>query len=374
MNTPMLNELNTIVQFLAALYVTITIDNIVIRRFWTPDLYMIVKKTLTKFDFALSSPAQEGLLASIQASAAIVEKQSRLRGAYFLLLCISILVFNCFESNISDTASPVFYFSILVTLIVACLFYIYGMYRWIQWRSIIICYVILLLVFTLNVLLPLHIDSFNGWRAWMTSYVTTILILDKIFIIALLSIPILIRLFLNWLNSSVYVNCLNEKLNKEYESYKKTADAIKTKNRKNCDAKYDEVYKDVFYSNTLTEDNVNTAIVKKLVEYLEKTCAPMTSWQLLWYRIKNRKVINNTNKAKSLPTTYELPTGNQVPEQKVSFAKITDEMIVEYNNLVGVSLFDFAKRKGIDAATFKRERKKYNKLHNISHSPSGTGK
>lgn len=366
----MLAELNTIVQFLAALYVTITIDNIVIRRFWTPDLYMIIKKTLSKFDFALSSPAQESLLMSIQGSAAIVEKQSRLRGAYFLMLCISMLVFNCFESNITDTASPVFYFSILITLIVACLFYISGMYWWTQWRNVIICYVILLVLFTLNVLLPLHIAIFNGWITWMTSHVSTIILLDKIILIALLSTPILIRLFLNWLNSSVYVNCLNEKLNKEYESYKTTADAIKTKNRKNCDAKYDAVYKDVFYSNTLTEDNVNTAIVKKLVEYLEKTCAPMTSWQLIRYRIKNRKAINNAEKAKTLPTSYELPSGNQTSEQNVSFAKITDAMIVEYNNLVGVSLIDFAKRKGIDATAFKRERKKYNKQHNIPHSPS----
>lgn len=367
MNAPMLNELNTIVQFLAALYVTITIDNLVIRRFWTPDLYKIVKSTLSKFDFALSSPAQDGLLASIQGSAAIVEKQSRLRGAYFLMLCISMLVFNCFESNIFTADIPVYYFSILITLILASILYIFGMYWWTQWRKVFRCYVVLLSMFTLNVLLPLHIERLSGWITWTTSNVSTILFLDKICLILLLSIPVLIRLFLNWLYSSVYVQCLNERLNKEYDSYKKTSEAIKTKNQKNCDEKYDAVYKDVFYSNTLTEDNVNTAIVKKLVEYLEVSCTPMTSWQLIRYRIKNRKSINNTAKANATPAYYELPTNNLAPGQQVTYAKITDAMIIEYNSLTGVSIFDFAKSKGIDAAAFKRERKRYNKEHKISH-------
>lgn len=363
----MLNELNTLVQFLAALYVTITIDNLVIHRFWTPDLYAIVRKTLSKFDFALSSPAQDGLLTTVQSSAAIVEKQSRLRGVYFLMLCISILTFNCFESNISVVDIPIFYFSILITLTVAFLLYVYGVYRWTQWRSVIISYIILLAVFVLNVLLPLSVNRFIGWTIWATSNVSTILFWDKFCLIVLLSIPILIRLVLNWLNSSVYVKCLTEKLNKEYDSYKKTADAIKTKNQKDCDKKYDAVYKDVFYSNTLTEDNVNTAIVKKLVEYLETTCAPMTSWQLIKYRIKDRKSIDRAQNTKASPTSYELPTSNQTIEHNTTYVKITDAMIIEYNSLAGVSLIEFARNKGVDAAAFKRERKKYNKQHNIFH-------
>lgn len=367
MNIPMLSELNTIVQLFAALYVTITIDNIVIRRFWTPDLYTIIEKTLSKFDFALSSPAQIGLLATIKSSAAVVEKQSRLRGAYFLILCISILIFNCLECNIPIINTPIYYFSIFITIIVAFCVYIYGMYKWTRWSSVIVSYIILLIVFALNLILPLYIEKFGGWKLWMTSNVTTILLLDKISIIVLLSIPILIRLFLNWLYSSVYVECLNERLNKEYDSYKKTSDAIKTKKQENCDEKYDAVYKDVFYSNTLTEDNVNTAIVKKLVEYLEDTCTPMTSWQLIKYRIRYQTTDSIIQKNGS-PTSYELPINNRTFGQNMAYAKITDGMIVEYNGLNGVSLFDFARMKGIDAAEFKRERKKYNKQHKMSHN------
>lgn len=58
----MLSDLNTIVQFFSALYVTIAIDNMMFNRFWTPDVFAVVENALKKFDFALSTPKQQELL------------------------------------------------------------------------------------------------------------------------------------------------------------------------------------------------------------------------------------------------------------------------------------------------------------------------
>lgn len=55
----MLSDLNTIVQFFSALYVTIAIDNMMFNRFWTPDVFAVVENALKKFDFALSTPKQQ---------------------------------------------------------------------------------------------------------------------------------------------------------------------------------------------------------------------------------------------------------------------------------------------------------------------------
>lgn len=57
----MLSDLNTIVQFFSALYVTIAIDNMMFNRFWTPDVFAVVENALKKFDFALSTPKQQEL-------------------------------------------------------------------------------------------------------------------------------------------------------------------------------------------------------------------------------------------------------------------------------------------------------------------------
>lgn len=58
----MLSDLNTIVHFFSALYVTIAIDNMMFNRFWTPDVFAVVENALKKFDFALSTPKQQELL------------------------------------------------------------------------------------------------------------------------------------------------------------------------------------------------------------------------------------------------------------------------------------------------------------------------
>lgn len=71
----MLSDLNTIVQFFSALYVTIAIDNMMFNRFWTPDVFAVVENALKKFDFALSTPKQQELLNVIKNRSVEIDKR-----------------------------------------------------------------------------------------------------------------------------------------------------------------------------------------------------------------------------------------------------------------------------------------------------------
>ncbi len=57
----MISTLSTYVQFLAAIYVTICIDNLIGRRFWTPNYYETVINELSIFKKYFSTSKQEML-------------------------------------------------------------------------------------------------------------------------------------------------------------------------------------------------------------------------------------------------------------------------------------------------------------------------
>lgn len=183
----MLSDLNTIVQFFSALYVTIAIDNMMFNRFWTPDVFAVVENALKKFDFALSTPKQQELL---------------------------------------------------------------------------------------NVIL----------------------------------VPIVMRIVINWLYSTVYVKYLDVRLTEEYVAYQNTKKAIRSKNKDLCDFRYDGVYKEVFFSADKSQDNVETVLVNKLLDYLSFACKPVRVLELLCYRFSADYRNDNNNVSKgNEEASYELP-------------------------------------------------------------------
>lgn len=110
----MLSDLNTIVQFFSALYVTIAIDNMMFNRFWTPDVFAVVENALKKFDFALSTPKQQELLNVIKNRSVEIDTSARREGAFYLMLCVSLLIYFAFEGLLSETNQCICCFVILM--------------------------------------------------------------------------------------------------------------------------------------------------------------------------------------------------------------------------------------------------------------------
>ena len=132
----MLSDLNTIVQFFSALYVTIAIDNMMFNRFWTPDVFAVVENALKKFDFALSTPKQQELLNVIKNRSVEIDTSARREGAFYLMLCVSLLIYFAFEGLLSETNQCRCCFVILMDMAMVFGLYIIGAFEWKRWWEV----------------------------------------------------------------------------------------------------------------------------------------------------------------------------------------------------------------------------------------------
>lgn len=344
----MMSDLNTIVQFLAAIYVTITIDNLMFKRFWTPDIYLIVESELSHFDFALSTPKRRSLLDSIKRKANTIDSQSRKRGAYFVLLCISLLILFSFEEYITEKVKAIFYLSLFVSICIAFLLYILGIFCWNRWRSIFVSYSTIVVIFLIIILALPNVEHLNCLLLWSKEYSSHLLLLDKILTLILLTFPLVLRLYINWVNSFVYVTYLNCKLRDEFTAYKTTKDAIKNKNKEGCDSRYDDVYKQAYYSNT--EDSVDTGLINKVVDNLVDICKPLNTVALIRYRFSKEFTNNGEIEQAAGGKEYILPKEDM-------YCLDYSTYLSEYEKMTNVSIEKFCGMRGLNSDAFRKYRK-----------------
>ena len=126
----------------------------------------------------------------------------------------------------------------------------------------------------------------------------SITFLARILIILVFLVPIVMRIVINWLYSTVYVKYLDVQLTEEYVAYQNTKKAIRSKNKDLCDLRYDGVYKEVFFSADKSQDNVETVLVNKLLDYLSFACKPVRVLELLCYRFSADYRNDNNNVVK----------------------------------------------------------------------------
>lgn len=357
-----MSELNTIVQFFSALYVTITIDSLMFKRFWTPDIYHVINGKLKEYQFALSTPAKDDLMEVIKGYANNIDEQSRRRGGYFLLLCITLLIIFSFEDSFTNEGA--LFSALLLSTITSGVIYLIGVFKWSRWLNIVESYAIVVLFFTFcYYALNMDIIADSKLGLWVADSKESICFVGKISIITILLVPILIRLYINWLNSAVYVRYLVDKLQNEYDAYTKTKSAISKRDESMVDTRYDSIYKKLFFAESSSQDQVYTALVNKLVEYLKEVCKPVSTWTLLKYRCSD-EYKNNENVNITSPISYTLPPAsssvvqsplktNDKPAEKIFF----DSLCEEYSKCPGKSLSKFCKEKKINEAEFKEFRR-----------------
>jgi len=92
-----MENLNTFIQYLAALYFTICIDGAFFRRFWSPDYYKLVTENIGKYRFQQSTMLKDKLNKAIREHADKIEDHSVKRGVFMLLFCVFLLIYNAFE-------------------------------------------------------------------------------------------------------------------------------------------------------------------------------------------------------------------------------------------------------------------------------------
>lgn len=346
----MISDLNTIIQFLAAIYLTITIDSIMFRRFWTPNLYSIIEDKLNEYSFALSSPLKKELLDSIKSNAHIVDSNARKRGGYMLAICVMALIFASFETEQTDAN---IYFVYSITLIAAALFFIGGVFKWKKWRRVIYSLLCVIALYGVSIITFNRTSLSANCYIYCSQHQFLVTLFPKVATIILLIIPIIGRLYLNWLYSTVYIHSLSNALNEEKLKYDRTKEGIDTGDKDKCDDSYKQAFIDVFFDKTGKQDQINTKLANTLKEHLVNICVFKKWYEMVCYSFSKKYRNRDVNSAINAPTQ----TSYTLPATKVDESNFP-ALLKDYNERkLAIKIVDFCKEKGIDPEAFKKYRR-----------------
>lgn len=346
----MISDLNTIIQFLAAIYLTITIDSIMFRRFWTPDLYKIIEDKLNEYSFALSSPLKKDLLDSIKSNAHIVDSNARKRGGYMLVICVMALIFASFESDKTDAN---IYFVYSITLIAAALFFIGGVFKWKKWRRVIYSLLCVITLYVVGIIIFTYSQLSVNCAVYCSEHQILITVFPKVATLFFLIIPIIGRLYLNWLYSTVYIHSLSNALYNEKQKFDRTKEGIDTGDKDKCDDSYKQAFIDVFFDKEGKQDQINTKLANTLKEHLVNICVFKKWYEMVSYSFSKKYRNRDVNSPVDTPTQ----TSYTLPAAKIDESRFP-ALLKEYNEKkTAIKIVDFCKEKRIDPEAFKKYRK-----------------
>lgn len=284
----MIQDIDTIVQLFAAIYLTLSIDVQFIQRFWSQSYLRTIDDIIDNYKFWSNAKAKDDFMSQITQDASGLEDSSRQRGAFMFVFCLVILIYSSFtrQENHTDNVLHIQ----LALFVVGTLFIVIS--SWLKsykWWHLIVSFIILLAI-----LLVPYGETAAKECPWLTSVCTKISV--KTAIILALIVPIAWQLFSNWMCSTVYKKYLVEKLNTETDDYILALDAVKTKDKTKLPEKYRGVIVDIHFCTT--GDTPITQLKNALNGMLSNVCRRPSISVLLRYIFKKQqsiKVIENTN-------------------------------------------------------------------------------
>lgn len=255
-----MNEIETITQLFAAIYITLAVDIQFFQRFWSQTYYHTVTKIIDKYNFSNSTRLQKELMSDIRHQAVKWEKSSRKRGILMFCFCFIVLVYASFELPIDKDEThgyirmiPFSFFTFVVAL------FSHRLLK--SWWITFITGVFLLCI----LLFPYQKCFVNTCSPIIMKYCDVGL--AKGFIICTLVFPILWQLFSNWLYSTIYTKYLVRLLNKESDDYKATIIAKRERNKTKLPTSYTSVMASLHISGETEINNVLNERLKIACKY-----------------------------------------------------------------------------------------------------------
>ncbi len=349
----MIGELNTFIQYLAALYFTICIDGAFFRRFWSPDYYGLVTEIISQYKFQQSKTLKTKLNDAIKEHADKIEDHSVKRGVFMLLFTLFYLIFIAFEPKCQTELDKVKeWLPLLISSFYVVAIMLMSGFSLKKWRWVVIHIIVYVAIYAIMHGIDLVNENniqYFGFARWL-----------KIYLVILLLFPIIYQIYINWLYSQAYVQHLISTLNNEYEKYLKTNKAINDRDKKLADDGYMKVFSDSYFENN-GQDVVVTKFNQAVLDRLIEACKPPVPYVLIkkWISIKFDK--NNIEQIRKIESKYQFSGAEVIPQN----CKETDpfdnplynKLIDEYSKQTGKSLVKFCKEKGVDLVPFKEYRK-----------------
>lgn len=316
----MISNFSSFVEFFAAIYVTMAVNNDFCSNFWTPKYYEEMESLLKVYNFNGSSYIHDKLLAQIKEKYNVVQSNAHHRGFILLVLCVFYLIFMGFESEDNSLVVahyvPIIYCTLFVGIILSVSNVVLK-----NWRRVIL--LVLLCIAFYVFLKILNCDTISNHPITLFLYEY-----KKHIMIGIVLIPIVYQIYVYWLYSSIYKGYLKHKVSVEYERFHTSMDGIETKEK----SKVDKIYLDIWTATKFNseEDTTLTPFYEELNKQLLIVASP-THWQLIrsWiiYHMRcffqkwNRKSTNESNIASDLLTHKQLEQYANQKQQKLDFSK-----------------------------------------------------
>ena len=333
----MIANLSSYIEFMAAVYVTMSIDNLILRRFWTRDYESMLGALFVKWRvpyISKSTPSENEDIEDLQKSE---ENLSRRRGLLMLTTCIFLLIFIGFEpvldtSDLVDVAYT--YFPLTITYCYVLLAFIFDHFflsnKWSVLFSII---GIPLLFFSVDAIK--RVLCFQAIPNGIISLLSPV----EVYTVIVLIMPIIWQLTRNWLYSRKNMVRIQYLLKKELDCLNKARSYGKESN-----------------INEIAEWYRND-VVKKLGSY--DTEDVVAGQMLETFNRRLREIIKSPRVRDLIPYIHRQPLA-ELEDSKISIyysesVDVTfDALCREYMAMPNrPSLVNFAKSKKVNHREFK---------------------
>ena len=243
----MISNFSSLVEFMAAVYITMCVDNELCNKFWTKKLTLEIEEEINKYSFAKNQPFYRSLQSEIFNKQSRIILFSRKKGAYMLSLSLMFLCLFGFESGL-DNKTLLYRQSLTVVLILSILIFLFYRLLFCKWK-----YVFFSSLFVIGTFLYL----INETPDWLNiSFLANVLKYNQFIFCALIVVPAVYQLLENWLFSNIYKGYLKEAIKKEYDLFSVSYKGIKdrTPNRVN------KVYNKAWTDDIMISRNFDTSL------------------------------------------------------------------------------------------------------------------
>lgn len=196
----MIGDLSSFVELFAAVYLTISLDDLVLKRFWTPDYKAKMELSLKSID--MPDIAKDNTLKKADSLSSIEETRSRKRGIILFCFSVLLLILIGFEKEMPFLNKNYEAFGIIASALLYVLAFVFDRFCLkTGWRVLICSISVPLLVVSACLLFSFS----NSAAEYMKSESVFWRLFSKIIILFTLIIPVLWQLFRNWIYTRYYL-------------------------------------------------------------------------------------------------------------------------------------------------------------------------
>lgn len=321
----MISNYSSLIEFLAAVYVTMGLDNTICSKFWTPNYYVEIAEEFKKYQFPNSELFFEKFRKKIEAIYRDISLQSRKKGCYMLAICVLLLIACGFEERYSNLSETPLFGSILLS----CIFMFANKYVFKKWKYLLVCIMLTILAY-----------CFLMDKTWISefSFIAKNHVGDWMFVLFILG-PILHQLYINWLYSSVYKGFMKYKAETEYDIYISALEAIEKGDKKKLNSDYWNEWTTKTFENK-DADKTSKSLYNVLCIRLEKSVRP-NSWCLMFSLLRSK--LRNKQVNTATISSYRATDYSALFQEYEKFKKTNEISLKSYCSMQGISFQQMVK-------------------------------